>query len=198
MVPALRQLRDAAAAAGFELAVASSFRSFERQLAIWCGKVAGERPVLDSQGQPLDITRLSDEQLLWAILRWSALPGASRHHWGTEIDVFDRAAVAPDYRLQLVPAEYQQDGPFAGLAEWMAARLARDDLFGFYRPYACDRGGVAPEPWHLSYRPQARHYADAITPANLLPLWRQVQLPLLAQVESSQERIFADFIRCPD
>ena len=33
-----------------------------------------------------------------AILLWSALPGASRHHWGTDFDVFDRAAVPPDYR----------------------------------------------------------------------------------------------------
>ena len=27
--------------------------------------------------------------------------------------------------------------------------------FGFFRPYTTDRGGVAPEPWHLSYAPVA-------------------------------------------
>jgi hypothetical protein len=25
--------------------------------------------------------------------------------------------------------------------------------FGFFRPYRTDRGGVTPEPWHLSYAP---------------------------------------------
>jgi hypothetical protein len=26
-------------------------------------------------------------------------------------------------------------------------------LYGFFRPYRTDRGGVSPEPWHLSYVP---------------------------------------------
>ena len=26
-------------------------------------------------------------------------------------------------------------------------------LFGFFRPYQYDQGGVCPEPWHLSYAP---------------------------------------------
>ncbi len=30
-----------------------------------------------------------------AILVWSALPGASRHHWGTDCDVIDAAALPP-------------------------------------------------------------------------------------------------------
>ena len=33
--------------------------------------------------------------------------------------------------------------------------------FGFFRPYTTDRGGVAPEPWHLSYAPVARQRAAA-------------------------------------
>lgn len=197
MVADLQRLRAAAAAAGFTLAVASSFRSFERQLGIWCGKACGARPVLDSRGEALDISTLTPEQLLWAIVRWSALPGASRHHWGTDIDVFDSAAVAAGYRLQLVPAEYNGAGPFAAFSQWLDARIATDSLFGFYRPYAGDRGGVAPEPWHLSYRPVAARYAALLTPAHLLPLWRAANLPLLAQIEQHQERLFSGFITCP-
>ena len=34
--------------------------------------------------------------------------------------------------------------------------------FGFYRPYASDRGGVQPEPWHLSYAPVARAGAGSV------------------------------------
>jgi hypothetical protein len=35
--------------------------------------------------------------------------------------------------------------------------------FGFYRPYVADRGGVAPEPWHLSYAPLAGVFAAGLT-----------------------------------
>lgn len=195
MVDALQALSADARQAGFELAVASSFRSFDRQLAIWSGKAKGERPVLDSESQPLDIRQLSDEDLMWAILRWSALPGASRHHWGTDIDVFDGAAVSEDYALQLVPAEYCGEGPFSALSDWLSARIAAGEAHGFVRPYGEDRGGVAPEPWHLSYAPVAHQYEALQTPENLLSLWREVQLPLLPQVEMYIDDIMARFIR---
>ncbi len=35
--------------------------------------------------------------------------------------------------------------------------------FGFYRPYAVDRGGVHPEPWHLSYAPLAQQALAAFS-----------------------------------
>jgi LAS superfamily LD-carboxypeptidase LdcB len=151
--------------------------------------------VLDSDGQPLDIHTLTQEQLMWAILRWSALPGASRHHWGTDIDVFDAAAVDKDYPLQLVPAEYCGGGPFSAFTDWLTERIASNRAYGFFRPYATDCGGVAPEPWHLSYAPVAQQYAALQTPENLLSLWRAVQLPLLPQVEAHIDEIVTRFIR---
>jgi hypothetical protein len=39
--------------------------------------------------------------------------------------------------------------------------------FGFYRPYATDRGGVTPEPWHLSYAPVASHAQTALSEEKL-------------------------------
>jgi LAS superfamily LD-carboxypeptidase LdcB len=93
---------------------------------------------------------------MFAILRWSALPGASRHHWGTDIDVYDEWAVEPGYRVQLTPDECAPGGVFERLHRWLDARLAEGEYASFYRPFAMDRGGVAPEPWHLSYGPQAR------------------------------------------
>ncbi|BFM18288.1 M15 family metallopeptidase [Maricurvus nonylphenolicus] len=195
MVDDLQALCADARQAGFQLSVASSFRSFERQLAIWSGKVSGGRPVLDSGGQPLAIQTLTEEELMWAILRWSALPGASRHHWGTDIDVFDGSAVSEDYQLQLVPAEYSGEGPFSTLTDWLTERIADGRAYGFFRPYANDCGGVAPEPWHLSYAPVAQQYAALQTPENLLPLWRAVKLPLLPQVEAHIDEIVTRFIR---
>jgi hypothetical protein len=91
---------------------------------------------------------LSGDERVSAILKWSALPGTSRHHWGTEIDVFDQAAVPEGYRVQLLPEEFSPGGVFGRLALWLDAHLER---FGFFRPYDTDRGGVSPEPWHISF-----------------------------------------------
>jgi LAS superfamily LD-carboxypeptidase LdcB len=145
-------LRAAAAAAGIDLVAFSSFRDFDRQLAIWNGKFRGERPLLDRSGKPLNAAALSPAERVEAILWWSALPGASRHHWGTDFDVLDERALAPGYKPRVIPAEYQEGGPFHRLTQWLDDHM---HAFGFYRPYTTDRGGVSPEPWHLSYAPVA-------------------------------------------
>ena len=98
---------------------------------------------------------LSAEQQLHAILRFSAIPGTSRHHWGTDLDVFDAAALPQDYQLQLSPQEVAPGGMFDPLHCWLDQRMAAGEVHGFFRPYGQDRGGVAPERWHLSYAPMA-------------------------------------------
>lgn len=159
-------MRDAAAQAGIDLAAASSFRDFDRQLHIWNGKWRGERALLDRSGQPLDAAGLGEAARIDAILCWSALPGGSRHHWGTDVDVIDAAALPPDYRLQLVPEEYGAGGVFERLTPWLDEHMGR---FGFYRPY-CDGGqGAGAEPWHLSYWPVAAEALEALT----LPVLRR-------------------------
>src|SRR5690606_7851846 len=79
LVEPLEQLCDSARDAGFCISVASSFRSFERQLHIWNAKATGQRPVLDAEGNTLELATLEERDKVQAILRWSALPGASRH-----------------------------------------------------------------------------------------------------------------------
>ena len=146
---------------GIELAVASSFRDFQRQRAIWNGKYRGERPMFDRNGRALDRAGLLDDSaVVEAILLWSALPGASRHHWGTDLDVFDTAPGLEGYRPQLLPDEFGARGVFAKLDGWLAANMRR---FGFFRPYSRDLGGVLPEPWHLSYAPLAAQALEALT-----------------------------------
>ena len=119
-------LRRAAQADGFELTPQSSFRDFSRQLTIWNGKFSGERPMVDASGQPLDVRGLSASDRGEAILLWSALPGASRHHWGTDVDLIDARAAPPGYRVGLTPEEFAPGGPFAPLGEWLEANAARD------------------------------------------------------------------------
>lgn len=89
-----RALRAAAARDGFVLIPVSGFRNLARQAHIWNAKFRGHRPVHDRLGRELDPGQLGDEELVEAILVWSALPGASRHHWGTDIDVYDRVALS--------------------------------------------------------------------------------------------------------
>jgi LAS superfamily LD-carboxypeptidase LdcB len=143
-------MRDAAADDGIDLAVRSGFRDFDTQMLIWNRKWAGEKPLYDRSNQLIERTTLADSEAVDAILCWSAIPGGSRHHWGSDIDVIDAATVPEGYAVQLVPAEYASDGIFAGLSAWLDASMSR---FGFFRPYRMDRGGVSPEPWHLSYAP---------------------------------------------
>jgi len=143
-------LRAAAADQGLEIAPFSAFRDFSSQVEIWNRKFRGERPLYGRDGGLREHAALDTHELVEAILLWSAVPGASRHHWGTEIDVYDKAALPEGSRVQLVPSEYAPGGVFGRLSGWLDGNLHR---FGFYRPYDRDRGGVVPEPWHISYAP---------------------------------------------
>jgi LAS superfamily LD-carboxypeptidase LdcB len=140
-------MRNEARLAGIELVVVSSFRDFNHQTAIWSAKFKGQRPLLDRCGAEINRTKLYESALIDAILIWSALPGASRHHWGSEIDVIDAAALPAGVRPQLVTGEFAVGGCFERLNGWLDSNMRR---FGFFRPYSTDQGGVQPEPWHLS------------------------------------------------
>ncbi|MCA2014880.1 M15 family metallopeptidase [Vibrio tritonius] len=144
----LLALQAAAHNAGFLCHIASGFRPFERQLAIWNRKMSGETPLLDEFSQPLDSHKLSDEEKVWAILRWSALPGASRHHWGTDFDLFDRLAIPEGTTLQLEPDEYLE-GHQQRFYLWLKDNA---EQFGFFFPFQGKGNGVAFEPWHVSHR----------------------------------------------
>jgi LAS superfamily LD-carboxypeptidase LdcB len=151
-ITAFLRMRAAAAAAGMDLVAVSSFRDFARQLAIWNDKFNGERPMNDAAGVPVAAESLTLDERVDTILLWSALPGASRHHWGTDVDLIDRNATLGGYQAQLVPEEFVAGGPFAGLAQWMEANAAH---FGFFRPFKGVRSGVQAEPWHYSFAPIA-------------------------------------------
>jgi LAS superfamily LD-carboxypeptidase LdcB len=164
MQTAWHNLSQAAATSGIDIKVVSAFRSFERQAAIWQAKCDGLRPVYNQQQQQVPIKNLTGLAKLQAILLYSALPGASRHHWGTDLDIYDANAVSQDYQPQLLLSEYQAQGPFHKLNQWLSTEAAK---FGFFRPYLQYRGGVAAEPWHLSFAPIATRYLQAFNIATL-------------------------------
>lgn len=188
------RLRQAARDAGFDLRILSGFRSFARQRSIWNRKATGRLPVLDSDARPLEITRLTSRDLALAILRWSALPGASRHHWGTDLDVYDQAARPRGYEIELVPAEVNAGGMFGPLHAWLDERIGAGEAFGFFRPYDRDRGGVAPERWHLSHAPVAATFERRLTPAVLREAVRGAGLALEETVLAHLDELYARFV----
>lgn len=193
LVATIGQLKRDAAAQGFDLRIASGFRDFERQLAIWNRKASGQAAILDGDGYPLAVEALTEMETVFAILRWSALPGASRHHWGTDIDVYDAGAIDETYKVQLTVAETRGSGPFTPFHCWLDDYLSTSPE-GFFRPYAFDNGGVAPEPWHLSYRPLADHYAGLITKDLLFQLVKSSNISLKTAILENLDIIFDRFV----
>ena len=120
------------------LVAVSGFRSVARQTRIW------NRKIETSLTAGLETT-----DAVTQALRYSAPPGWSRHHAGTDLDLVD-AALGFDPRLE--PEDWDDDGPCSPSNLWLAAHAAD---FGFARPYDVDRGGFKPEPWHWSFVPSA-------------------------------------------
>jgi LAS superfamily LD-carboxypeptidase LdcB len=145
----LNTLLDSAKQQGHEITIISSFRSFERQLAIWNDKWMGHRPVFSRHGRPLNIDNMSDIERYKAIALWSALPGLSRHHWGTDFDIFSAHALKQGYQVELTPEEFSEKGICCELEKWLSENLSQ---YGFFRPYKNYNQGVAEEPWHISHK----------------------------------------------
>jgi hypothetical protein len=141
-------LKTKALSFNLHLDIVSSFRSYQRQVDIWNRKV--------QSGLQKNIP---PEELIHQILRWSALPGTSRHHWGTDIDVYDSSKLDKNL-VKLEPHEYEAGGPFEQLTAFLNQEMSH---FGFYRPYDKDRNGVAPELWHISFEEESRSHFDQYT-----------------------------------
>ena len=137
---------------GVPIRIISSYRSFDRQADIWNNKFNHDVELNLRDGTTVQSFELTPRERVNAILNYSAIPGTSRHHWGTDFDVFDAAAVDQGYDVKLVEDEFSDAGPCSRLDEWLDYNLNK---FGFFRPYREDKGGVACEPWHISYRPLA-------------------------------------------
>lgn len=149
---ALDAMRISAKKQGFNLSIASGFRDFDRQQLIWNNKYSGKATILSKVERPIATDSLSELEKLMAILHWSALPGASRHHWGSDLDIYDKVLLPLNQPLQLTTSEYDENGCFFELTQWLKENMEK---FDFFLPYQKDLGGVAREPWHISYRPIA-------------------------------------------
>ena len=73
---AFEKMKIAAQKAGFKIEIVSAYRSFNRQKDIWNRKYIAN-----------EIKGFSPDENIKKIIEYSTLPGTSRHHWGTDIDL---------------------------------------------------------------------------------------------------------------
>ena len=141
---AFSAMQAAALKDSINIQLVSAYRSFERQLYLWEDKFVR----YTDEG-------LSPEAAIARILKYSTIPGTSRHHWGTDIDITD-GNIKNETRL-LVHSKFHNNGPFVPLHQWMEANAHR---YGFYLVYTNDaaRTGFSYEPWHYSYLPEAKSF----------------------------------------
>ena len=132
-------MRDAARSEGIEIQIVSSFRSFTRQKAIF-----------ERKYQRFTEEGLSPIDAIDKIIEYSTIPGTSRHHWGTDIDIID-GNVKTEGDV-LVPEKFETGGSFAKLKEWMDAYATSFDFHLVYTDTP-GRRGFKYEPWHYSYAP---------------------------------------------
>jgi LAS superfamily LD-carboxypeptidase LdcB len=188
------KLHSKAQAEGFDLSIVSGFRSFEDQKSIWQAKARGKKILRNSDGEKLNYDELTREDVLESILRWSAIPGASRHHWGSEIDIIDANALTPGQKVELTPDEVASDGPFGPLHDWLDGEINNQMADGFFRPYEKDLGGVAPERWHLSYRPLSESYLENYSLNVFIENLKSAQLDLEDILLKDPEHYYARFV----
>ena len=189
---AFQGLQQSAVKNGFNLQPASSFRDFARQQLIWNGKFNGERKVHDDAGNALDLSRLDDWQKSQAILRWSALPGASRHHWGTEIDIFDPDLLPQGQSLQLEPWEYEKGGYFFELSEFLIENLPHFDFNLPFMQMPTEKK-IGREPWHISYMPLAEKAKQLFSAEVLLQAWEKEEIGGKATLQQHFPQIFEQY-----
>lgn len=147
---AFKAMYEAAKRDGVKLVVVSGCRTFNDQQCMW-----------ENKWKSNDFAQYQNEtERALNILSYIAMPGTSRHHWGTEID-FNSAKLA-----------YYEQGHGKKMYEWLQKNAYN---FGFYQPYISigDKRptGYKEEKWHWSYLPLSgifiREYAKQITLTDL-------------------------------
>ena len=139
---AFKKMHEAAQKDGIKLTIISATRNFESQKGIWEAKWNGQRLVGDEN---ISQTIPDPRQRALKILEYSSMPGSSRHHWGTDVDL-----------NELNDAHFQS-GVGKKTYQWLRAHAAE---YGFCQPYSpkgADRpAGYNEEKWHWSYMPVAK------------------------------------------
>lgn len=143
---AFKAMYQAAKQEGVTLTIRSGTRTFAHQKAIWERKWTGKRLV---SGMNLAKAIKNPVKRAKLILHYSSMPGSSRHHWGTDID------------LNAFNNRWFESGKGLKIYSWLRQNAYK---FGFCQVYSkkdVNRPvGYDEEKWHWSYLPLARTYTD--------------------------------------
>ena len=136
---AFEKMRTDAKKAGFDICVISSYRNYAYQNGIWEKKFKANK----TKG-------LSDIKNIEKIIEYSTIPGTSRHHWGTDLDIIDMTKGIPLDPLH--EKHFNEGGQMRNFKLWLDENASK---YGFYLVYTNDskRKGFKYEPWHFTYKP---------------------------------------------
>lgn len=143
------RMHDAAFQSGIKLIIISATRNFNSQKYIWERKWDGRTAV---EGKNLAETVSDPVERARIILRFSSMPGTSRHHWGTDID------------LNALDNKYFSTGEGKETYYWLTKHASEYGFCQTYTPKGSTRPtGYEEEKWHWSYLPLARLFLDQYT-----------------------------------
>tara|TARA_B110000438_G_scaffold233716_1_gene229828 strand:- start:2936 stop:3646 length:711 start_codon:yes stop_codon:yes gene_type:complete len=154
---AYKKMEKAAKKDGISLKIVSAHRGYERQKFIWNKKYK----------KFTEENLLEPTQAINEIIRFSTIPGTSRHHWGTEIDIIDENY--SDEINVLMSSKFEKGGIFFEIKNWLNLN---SEKFGFYITYDNnpERKGFEHEPWHYSYAPISKKMLSIFKKSDLKKL----------------------------
>jgi len=135
---AYKKMEAQAKREGIKLVIRSATRNFTYQKDIWERKWSGQTKLSDGT-KASDISDHRERAI--KILLYSSMPGSSRHHWGTDID------------LNSFENSYFEKDEGKKIYDWLNQHSSS---FGFCQPYTDKkdgRTGYEEERWHWTYVP---------------------------------------------
>ena len=159
---AFEKMAAAAKKDGIGIQVVSSYRNYAHQNRIW------ERKYNDYTGRGM-----APLAAIQKIIEYSTIPGTSRHHWATDLDIIQAGTGVTQNVLD--PEKFHGTGPFCKLKAWLDDHAAS---FGFYEVYTNDYGrkGFNYEPWHFSYAPLSKGYLEDFKKLDIAAVLQQEKL----------------------
>jgi LAS superfamily LD-carboxypeptidase LdcB len=156
---AFLKMKSEAKKEGIDIKVVSAYRSFQRQKEIFERKYRK----FTSQG-------LNPSESINKIIEYSTIPGTSRHHWGTDIDIIDENVPRPKNVLE--EDNFYGNGAFCKLKEWLDKH---SESFGFYEVYTNNpkRKAFKHEPRHFSYAPVSKPMLQEYKKLNLKAILKE-------------------------
>lgn len=151
------RMAEAAAKDSIQLKIVSALRTFDHQRGLWENKWTGKTKV---KGQKLNLTIRDHLARAKKILEYTAPPGFSRHHWGTDIDI------------NSVEDEYFDTEEGIKVYSWLQMNAGQ---FGFCQTYNSlehrNHKGFNEEKWHWSYsklsEPILNEFINTFSPSDI-------------------------------